>query len=66
MVLGDIKLLVCSALLIFGHFQFCLRMSKGSTLQGAGNASSWIQTTLMLEEYLDGPEVRDHSFIEHS
>ena len=22
-----------------------------------GNASSWIKTTLMLEEYLDGPEV---------
>lgn len=23
----------------------------------ASNASSWIKTTLMLEEYLDGPEV---------
>jgi hypothetical protein len=22
-----------------------------------GNASSWIKTTIMMEEYLDGPEV---------
>lgn len=26
-------------------------------LTSQGNASSWIKTTLMLEEYLDGPEV---------
>eukprot|EP00887_Chlorella_sp_A99_P005398 scaffold1.g5398.t1 len=30
---------------------------EGSSSGGEGNANAWITTTLMLEEYLDGPEV---------
>ena len=46
---GRLPLVICHSFV--GH-----RVTNiGACLQG--NASSWIQTTIMMEEYLDGPEV---------